>query len=100
MVVIDLDDKAIMYIMHHFDFWLSNLIAQVLEDSDDDPEFSAVTASNCIKCYIQVMKDFKQPIPYQTVKEYILQEGFTESEYEIFEQKRNKESKYYIGEQF
>lgn len=100
MVVISLDDKAILYIMHHFDFWLSSLIAQVIDDSDDDPKFSAVTASNCIKSYIHVMNDLKQPISYQTVKEYILQDGFSESEYETFERKRKIESKYYIGEQF
>ena len=46
------------------------------------------------------MNDLKQPISYQTVKEYILQDGFSESEYETFERKRKIESKYYIGEQF
>ena len=93
-------DTALLYILHHFDFWLDELITKVINDSDDDPQFSAVTTTNCIKCFIEVMHGLKQLTDCSNVQDYILQAGFSESEYETFEKKRYNESQYYLGEQF
>lgn len=83
------------------DFELERNIWDVIYDSEEDPEYSAVTTTNMIKCYIDVLKCLGEDVPYSTVKEYIrYKDGYTEEEYNIFEEKRKKEAEYYIGEIF
>ena len=83
------------------DFEIDRYICNVIYDSEEDPEYSAVTTSNMIKCYIDVLKCLGEDVPYSTVKEFIRHNDcYTEEEYNIFEEKRKKEAEYYRGEIF
>lgn len=76
------------------------LIENVLSDSETDPHFSAVDTTNRIKCYIQIMTELGDTLPYHDVKSFFKRNGFTEEEFQLFEEKRRKESGYYRGVQF
>ena len=94
-------EKSLGYLLWHMDFEIDRYIWRVIYDSEEDPEYSAVTTTNMIKCYIDVLKCLGEDVPYSTVKEYIrYKDNYTEEEYNIFEKKRKKESEYYIGEIF
>lgn len=95
-----MNTEMLLYILHHFSFELDILVEQVLNDSEEDPQFSAVTATNLIKCYIQIMLDLNKKMPYRDVKGYFENAGFSENDYLLFEKKRIEESTYYIGKQF
>ena len=75
-------------------------IENVLNDSKEDPHFSAVYVNNLIKCYIDLMTQMGEKLPYRDVKSFILFNGFDETEYNFFEKSRKNESTYYIGKQF
>ena len=73
----------------------------VMNDSEEDPEYSAVTLNNLIICYIRCQKALDASFPIYTVRDYFLSTAFyTEADYISFEEKRKKERAYYIGEQF
>lgn len=94
-------NEKVEYLMHTAVYdEILQLVDNVLSDSEADPEFSAVTANNQIKIYIDIMKELGKPCPYDDVKGYFKFEAYTEEEYQIFENKRIKESSYYIGKQF
>ena len=75
-------------------------IENVLNDSKEDPHYSAVHASNLIKCYVELMLELGENIPFHDVKSCILFEGFNKKEYEAFEKSRKEEAEYYRGKQF
>ena len=89
-------EEQISYLLHHMDFYIENLLWQVLTDSEQDPHYSAVTTSNLIKCYIGVMSDLGKQLPYQNVEGY-LDHLLSEEEKNLFQSKFNSESQYYIG---
>lgn len=94
-------EKSLGYLLWHMGFEIDRYICNVIDDSEEDPEYSAVTTSNMIKCYIDVLKCLGEDVPYSTVKEYIRhKDWYTEEEYNIFEEKRKKEAEYYRGEIF
>ena len=90
----------LLYLLRHYKYDIDLLVDYVLNDSNDDPDYSAVTTSNLITCYIQVMNELNQKVPYTTVKDYIINLGYSEEDYNLFDKKKQIESKYYIGEQF
>ena len=92
--------KMLDYILRDTNFNLPTYIQEVLDDHLDKPDHSAVYVSNMIKCYINLMKQMGNQLPYQDVKGYIKYNDFNENEYERFEKIRKKESAYYKGEQF
>lgn len=92
--------KMLDYILRDLNFNLPIYIQEVLDDSLDKPDHSAVYVSNMIKCYIKLMKQMGNQLPYKDVKSYIIYNDFNENEYERFEKSRKKESVYYKGEQF
>lgn len=93
--------EALEYILEHADYYIDQLIDNVMEDSEIDPEYSAVTANNLIICFLRLQKMLDDSFPINTVKEYILFTPYhTMRDYEKFERKRKKESAYYIGKQF
>lgn len=88
-------------------FWISyiesdtcKLIQNVFTDSETDPHYSAVYATNTIKCIIHLMKELGQKIPYSDVKGFFDCHNFSEEEYKAFELSREKESVYYRGIQY
>lgn len=95
-----LNYKMLDYVLRDTDFNLPVYIQEVLDDNLDKPDHSAVYVSNMIKCYINLMKQMGNQLPYQDVKGYIKYNDFNENEYERFEKIRKKESEYYKGEQF
>ncbi len=97
----DFDQEKMNYLLNHVYYYIYDLIDNVLADSQDDPHYSAVTATNMIKCYIEIMSKIEPQLPYSTVKDFFLYSGYySEEEFEVFENSRKKESDYYIGKQF
>ena len=88
------------YILHHLDCYIDELIWEVLGNDPKDPHYSAVTATNCIKCYIELCEEWGENLPYSDVEGYLRRAGLTEEECCRFEESRAEESVDYIGEQF
>lgn len=76
------------------------LIKNVVNDSETDPHYSAVTASNKIKCYIYVMNELCEKPPFEDVVGFLEFNGFTKEEQTLFNRHRKTESEYYIGKQY
>lgn len=89
-----------LYLLQYLDCCINDLVCDVLDDSEEDPHYSAVTATNLIKCYIDTMEALGQPINFHNVKDYLLLNCHTPEEIQLFEEKRASESKYYIGKQY
>ena len=96
----EFDKKKLLYILEFFNYYTSELIDEVMDDSEEDPHFSAVAATNHIKCYIHMMKALGEHIYPNSVKDYILGCNYTEADYKKFKKNREKESNYYGGIQF
>lgn len=93
--------EALEYLLQHIEYYVSRFMDDVMEDSEEDPEYSAVTLNNLILCVIRLQKMLDDTYPIQTVREYFLETHFyTEKDFERFEENRKKESLYYIGKQF
>lgn len=93
--------KALEYLLKYSKYYIDQLIDFVMDDSESDPQYSAVTANNLLICFLQVHKMLDHTYPFHTVKEYFFATHYyTEKNYKVFEEKRRKESAYYIGEQF
>lgn len=95
-----MDKEKLLYLLSFFDEDMEIFIYEVLNDSKEDPHFSAVSATNRIKCYIQILSELGEELPYSNVREYMLFNAFTEDEYNAFEKRRKEESEYYIGVQY
>lgn len=95
-----LDIEKLKYMLHSQRFDIELLVENVLEDSEDDPHYSAVTANNLMKCYIEIMTDLGENLPFADVEGFIRKMGFSEQEYLLFEERRKKESEYYCGVQY
>ncbi|HAN21373.1 MAG: hypothetical protein A2Y15_06965 [Clostridiales bacterium GWF2_36_10] len=95
-----MDNEKLFYALHYLKYDIDDLIDNVLNDSDEDPHYSAVTATNLLKCYIQLLKNSGEQLPFNDSEEYFKHNGYTIQEYQLFEVKRKAESKNYIGKQF
>lgn len=98
--MMNLDIEKLKYLLNTTEFEIGRLIDNVLSDSQEDPHYSAVYASNQIKCYIQIMNELGEKLPYSNVEEFFRVNAYTEDEYKAFEDSRKKESEYYIGVQY
>lgn len=92
--------KKLLYLLDFADYFIERSVHDVLADSDEDPQYSAVTTSNLIKCYIETMICMGVKINAHTEDEYLADKCFTESEIKKFVSKKELESTYYVGEQF
>ena len=92
--------EKLLYLLGFIESDIEDLIYKVLNDSKTDPHYSAVTATNMLKCYVEVMNDLGEKLPYSNMQEFFVSDFFTEEEYRAFEESREKESKYYIGKQY
>ena len=99
-LVMDFDCDKLKYLLHYMEYAIIRLVDHVLSDSKTDPEYSAVTASNLIKCYIDIKSELEGALPYKTVEGFFEYNLYTEEEYHLFEENRKKESEYYIGMQY
>ena len=93
-------EKELVYLLKFMDEYIEQMLYEVLNDSEEDPEYSAVAASNLIKCYSKVRFDIGLQNCDIDVRDYMSGRCFSLDEIESFEQKREKEAKYYRGEQF
>ena len=94
------ENEKLKYFLRYINWDICCLINNILVDSETDPHFSAVTATNLIKCYIELMNHLGENLPFHDVGSYFPFNGFSEEEYAFFENSRRKESEYYVGEQF
>ena len=95
-----IDTNKLKYIFRFMEEYLWTCIDEVLNDSESEPEKSAVAVNNLIKCYIDIECAMGENLPYNDVKSYFLFDGYTKEEYDLFEKKRLKESKYYKDIQY
>ncbi len=94
-------DKEFDYLMEEYLLYcIDDLIDNVLDDSEEDPHYSAVTANNLIKCYVKVCSEWGMEVPFFNAETYFGWSNRTAAEYRRFEEKRVKEQMYYIGEIF
>ena len=92
--------EKLKYMLHIQSLDIELLIENVIEDSEEDPHYSAVTATNLVKCYIEIMEELGEKLPYTNVEGFVKAIGFSNDDYLLFEKKRKKESKYYRGIQY
>ncbi len=95
-----MDSEKMAYLLRYFDNSLEEFVANVLANDPVDPHYSAVTATNCIKCYIEWRHEIGEPLPYSNIEEYFRWIGYSEEEYRLFESSRAEESEHYIGVQY
>ena len=93
-------DKYEKYLMYYMEDYIIKLVYNVLDNSKDDPHYSAVTATNLIKCYVKVANDKGVQLPYKTVEEFFRYFDLSLEEYEHFERQRKEELAIYVGEVF
>lgn len=94
-------DKEFEYLMgEHLLYYIDNLIDNILDDSEEDPRYSAVTANNLIICFVKVASEWGMEVPFSNAETYFGWTNRTTAEYRLFEEKRAKEQTYYIGEIF
>ena len=92
--------EKLTYLLQHLEGYIENVVYEVLADSEEDPQYSAVTATNLIKCHIEVEEALGHQLPYHNVEEYLRFNCLTEEEMQVFEKKRQHESAYYHGKQY
>ena len=92
--------EKLTYLLQHLEGYIENMVYAVLADSEEDPQYSAVTATNLIKCHIEVEEALGRQLPYHNVEEYLRCSWLTEEEMQVFEKKRQHESAYYHGKQY
>ncbi len=92
--------EKLKYLLNDMEDVIGRLIDNVLSDSETDPHYSAVAATNKIKCYIEIMSELNVDLPYRNVKEFFDFNAYTEEEYRLFEESRKKESVYYRDVQY
>lgn len=95
-----IDCEKLKYMLHIQSLDIELLIENVIEDSEEDPHYSAVTATNLVKCYIEIMEELGEKLPYTDVEGFVKTIGFSNDDYLLFEKKRKKESEYYRGIQY
>ena len=65
---ITINKDKLLYILDFFDVYLMQFIQEILIDSKEYPHFSAVAANNMILCYLEIMAELGQKLPYNSVK--------------------------------
>ena len=94
------DKDKLIYLLNYLEWCIEQSVYDVLSDSVEDPEFSAVTTQNLIKCYIDVATTLELPISYRSAEEFLKEKCFSLQEIETFEARRKQEAVYYIGKQY
>ncbi len=93
------DEDKLIFLLNHTEGEICRFIFAVLNDSDEDPHFSAVYATNMIKCFINITSRLSELL-YNDVCGFFITHGFSQKHYFDFEKKRKKESAYYRGIQW
>ncbi|MBQ6118286.1 MAG: hypothetical protein IJK98_03555 [Clostridia bacterium] len=85
------------YLLKYMAYYIDDYFEQLLNDSKTQPEYSAVTATNLLRCYIDVVKSYGKECPYDDLKSYFVYHSFSKKDYLEFEHHRKKETRYYRG---
>lgn len=93
-------DNSISIILDYTKNKLISQINNVLHDSVSDPQYSSVTTNNMILCYIKLNSCMEHISYKKTVRDFFSDCGFSDVEYNRFEQSRVNESVYYVGVQY
>ena len=93
-------EKELRFLLEHMDQYIDCFICEILHDSEEEPEKSAVALNNVIKCYIKGENEMGIHRGYSNVEEYLAHVCCTPEEIALIERKRAKEAVYYRGEQF
>lgn len=96
----DVNAEKLKYLLNHMEFYIDELIDKVLSNYLTDPHYSAVAATNKIKCYIQIMNELGEKLPYTNEREFFEFNAYTNEEYKALERSKENESKYYRGVQY
>lgn len=99
-ILLEMNKRKEQYLLNMIAEDMKNDVHLVLNDSKEDPQYSAVITYNVIRCYIDVMEDHGELLPYHTVSEYIRYLYGDDTTYEQFKELKNKESAYFIGWQY
>lgn len=83
------------FILKHTEGEICREIVNVLNDSDEDPHFSAVYVSNMIKCLLFVAEEAGFSFLCNDVLGFFVSHGFSEIQYRKFEENRKSEAEYY-----
>lgn len=92
--------EQLLYLLKFIDYDIGNLVREVLDDDEKDPDYSAVTAINMLTCYMNVMRYLDEELPYADVKEYFSYSWLKKGEYRRFMKSAEKEAAYYRDEIF
>jgi len=76
------------------------LVRNVLNDSEEDPHFSAVSATSRIFLLTELYHAIGMHPELTDLRSYLTGRGFSDSEYEFFEGSRKRESVYYSGKHY
>ena len=87
--------EQLLYLLKFINYDIGNLVGNVLEDDEKDPDYSAVTAINMLACYMNIMRWLEEELPYSNVKEYFSYSWLKSGEYKRFMKSAKKESAYY-----
>lgn len=93
-------EKELRFLLMHMDEYIDSFIYEILHDSEEEPEKSAVALNNVIKCFIKVENEMGIHRGYSNVAEYLAHACCTPEEIKLIEKKSAKEAVYYGGEQF
>ena len=96
----DINKNELDYLLHHIEYYLDELIQNVLVNDKDDPHYSAVIANNILKCYVDVMIQSGNSTKYTDMKSYFRLNWYDDSEYEDFIHQMEEEKKNFVGEIF
>ena len=96
----NIDKEKLLYLLMFTDDYIESFADEVMNDSEVDPHYSAVTLSNMIKCYVDIMNELGVELPYNDVQSFFKENLYTDEEYKMFEEKRKTEAEYYTGHQY
>lgn len=93
-------DEKLDYLLIHMDNFIEQEIYAILNDSETDPHYSAVTANNLIICYLEVTHELGWNQKIISVEDYFRGKCFSDNEIALFDERKRKEAKYFIGTQY
>ena len=96
----DINIESLEYLLSFTEDEIEHLIYNVLENSKDDPHYSAVTANNMLVCYMEIMTSLGKELPYSNMESFFEYLLLSEEEYDNYKQQYDDEKIIYVGRFF
>lgn len=93
----DFDVNKLNCIFTYFEEYIDESIYQVLNDSPTDPDYSAVTATNLIKSYIQIKTERVKSFLFRMLRNTFYTRGFQKKNMTFLKKVENP-NRYIIAE--